>query len=1005
MVNLYLGRDSSLKKEILYNKISQNSLIIVPEHYAVTADLEIMKVKNLSGLFDINVTTFSRVFSRMSDMVFSPKESISEIGQIWMLRHILKEHREEFEVFSSTSISVGLIGEIKSVVDIFIRENVSFKSLEDLIENTKQVLLKKKLRDLLKIYRLYKEEVSNKYLIEQEILLNSQFIIETDDFFSDEIWIFGYNYFEHKQLELIKELSKTKCVNISLNYTKEEPHIYEIIKNTIKIIKDKCTSVEEIYLEIEESPKYLPIAYDLALNGKLKGNYELPRVVYARNVNEEIEWVGLDILKRTVEENITFDNFAIYYTDDEYVENIRSIFYNLSIPVYVTSNQSVIDTYVVKNFLLLLDLYKNNLYKLNLLEVLKTLSNNPQDFIFSDEIENMIRERGYRSSELKSRETFKETELEGYFNKFIKPLVDAEEFFKQERTPGEFSHKLIELMKELKVYENIGEDDEYEFNVSIDELLKEVLRQMSIAIEEKIDFLSYDEYLRAFLVSLEVGAPVSSTNVVNAYKLSSVQSHKYRHLYIVGANEGNLPKESREGTLFKEDHSNYLRANGYPTITNLYNAFLLERLNFVSVCACAEESLTLSYSSKSQDGTSLKASTYIEKLEEIDGFRQIDLILDIHAYDDLYHLNRGIEHRKVIQISEISAKDQEIKYYYDDTLDVVSSHNLKIDSEVNIDSENRYQVINTSFSRLDKYTGCPFSYFVEYELMPLKNTNHEITPILKGNIYHSFLEKSVPLLLKGEDVDFDKLYLSVVEKIDKDKILNKDFQHQYFSYKYRYDLENISKDICNEIKGKFDEHLYEQEVYGNYTDVNLTGKIDRVDVVKSDDRKIFVITDYKSSKKSIDVDEIKSGEKIQLVLYASLYSKTKNMDIAAIQYHSLKTRMNEEVAETKEVKRETPSKSRLIIEDNLDETLSSEYSRLAKNKITKKEYETLVDSVEEHVKDIAHGIKNGNRNIHPYIKVRSSEIRPNCSYCDYSCVCRFVPSRFKLGYRTRKEDE
>ena len=49
--------------------------------------------------------------------------------------------------------------------------------------------------------------------------------------------------------------------------------------------------------------------------------------------------------------------------------------------------------------------------------------------------------------------------------------------------------------------------------------------------------------------------------------------------------------------------------------------------------------------------------------------------------------------------------------------------------------------------------------------------------------------------------------------------------------------------------------------------VEITGKIDRVDIARISDKQYVRIIDYKSSYKDIDLNEVLSGLQIQLITY------------------------------------------------------------------------------------------------------------------------------------------
>ena len=72
----------------------------------------------------------------------------------------------------------------------------------------------------------------------------------------------------------------------------------------------------------------------------------------------------------------------------------------------------------------------------------------------------------------------------------------------------------------------------------------------------------------------------------------------------------------------------------------------------------------------------------------------------------------------------------------------------------------------------------------------------------------------------------------------------------------------------------------------NGSRVLLTGKVDRIDILEKDGKKIFRIVDYKSGKHEFAIKDVKTGMEIQLVLYlfAVLASDPEHLEAAGAQY-------------------------------------------------------------------------------------------------------------------------
>ena len=68
--------------------------------------------------------------------------------------------------------------------------------------------------------------------------------------------------------------------------------------------------------------------------------------------------------------------------------------------------------------------------------------------------------------------------------------------------------------------------------------------------------------------------------------------------------------------------------------------------------------------------------------------------------------------------------------------------------------------------------------------------------------------------------------------------------------------------------------------------VEITGKIDRVDIAKTAEGNYIRIIDYKSSIKNIDLNEVEAGLQLQLLTYVDAICKKEKTEPAGALYFS-----------------------------------------------------------------------------------------------------------------------
>ena len=227
--------------------------------------------------------------------------------------------------------------------------------------------------------------------------------------------------------------------------------------------------------------------------------------------------------------------------------------------------------------------------------------------------------------------------------------------------------------------------------------------------------------------------------------------------------------------------------------------------------------------------------------------------------------------------------------------------------------------------------------------------------------------------------------------------------------------------LGNEIefkKGKAYEPITIQ--LDNGKKVEITGKIDRVDLAKTDKGDYIRIIDYKSSVKNIDLNEVVAGLQIQLLTYLDATCKIEEMMPAGVLYFSLidpvikadKYMSDEQIEE--EIKKKFKMNG-LIVADvkvvkMMDKKLESGQSNLIpayidkegnlskkSNAVTKEQFEDLQKYTGRIIKEISEEILSGDISLEPYYNTKTK--KTPCEYCDYKMICQFKSGTCGNNYK------
>ena len=201
--------------------------------------------------------------------------------------------------------------------------------------------------------------------------------------------------------------------------------------------------------------------------------------------------------------------------------------------------------------------------------------------------------------------------------------------------------------------------------------------------------------------------------------------------------------------------------------------------------------------------------------------------------------------------------------------------------------------------------------------------------------------------------------------------------------------------------------------------VEITGKIDRIDLAKTSDGNYIRIIDYKSSVKNIDLNEVYAGLQLQLLTYLDATCKIEEMLPAGVLYFSLIDPIikSDKYMTDEQIELELKKKFKMngiILADvkvvkMMDKKLDSGASNLIpayidkegnlskkSNAVTKEQFEDLQKYTAKIIKEISQEILSGDISLKPYYNIKTKK-KP-CDYCEYKSICQFDAGQNENNY-------
>ena len=480
------------------------------------------------------------------------------------------------------------------------------------------------------------------------------------------------------------------------------------------------------------------------------------------------------------------------------------------------------------------------------------------------------------------------------------------------------------------------------------------------------------------------------------------------------------------------------------TTDNLFE----EQFNIYKAFTTAEEKLYLSFSSSNIDGSTLRPSIMIAKIkkifpnlkEESDIIKKRDSITNVNAtFDNLLDNIRKRQNGEFVNeiwndVYNWYNNDAEWKEKLTEKLKALDySNKAELIKSDNLDKLYG-NTLKTSISKLEQYRNCPFSFHLKYGLKLKEQEEYKINAIDTGSFIHEVIDEYFQKMEEKNDTSEVEMR-HIIEQIIAEKLALDKYYLFSSSAKFITLINRLKKTIIEAIKyivyqiecSDFKVVGHEEEFVRKFDNVELIGKIDRVDIGKKDNIEYVRIIDYKSSDKNIDLNQVVAGTQIQLLTYIDSMTEEQNKEPAGILYFNilepiLNTNKNLSDEEIEEEIKQSFRMNGLILADvkvvkMMDKTLEKgsssiipayidkegNLSNAKSNTITKEQFINLKKMIKKLITQISKEITSGIIDIKP-IYNKSKKIAA-CKYCQYNCICGFNPLTDQYTYLENKSKE
>ncbi len=941
MLHFIYGRTGSGKSRLVYDIASSLTdkpiYVLIPDREAVIAERRFAASPNAGG---VNVVTFRR----LCNFVFRRYGGICESFVSHGAKNVMMYNtfRALSPLLSSyKNIAGGDTAAAKKLTSIrseLYKNAVSPRSLMSASEKMESET-GKKLSDIALLLSAFDAEVGERFKDPDGMISAMNEKLAEHDFFHGSVcFIDSFTVFSKDQLICVREIIKSADdVYITLPYLPEDAEIPAFASpartdaRLRAICEELCANIApDIMLRAgkrAESAELTFLASNLfSLSNNTRAVYtEKPkniRVISAADAFAEAEAVCIDICKK-IRAGARYRELAVIVRrTEEFSGVIDAMMRKYGIPYFISARSDITERAFIKFILSALTVAERGFARELVISYIKTdfagltpdEINLFEDYVrkwsikgerFYDEYEWNMNPAGYRER-LSEADAEKLVLLSDIRRRAVRPLKDFADALSGEHSVRYFCEKIYDFALSLGSPEKIKRDAYFARERGEKALAAELSQLFSVFCgvldalvdasgEIEVRIGEFIPMLRLVLSETDIGKIPTSLDEVTVYEASAGGIPDIKTAYILGAYDGGFPAGVADDGIFTEKERSALLEKGIE-ISNGMEHRLCEEMFFFYTAACSpSEQLVITYPFSSLSGEKLTRSSALDAIEDMfpqlteESFEAMPTKERIErACASFEYIGGGGNISAALREYYLSREEYREKTAYLDT-PITSSHcRLSPESARELFPKS----IKTSYSRLEKYALCNFSYFCEYELALRDSAPASFESLNKGSLIHKILETTVKYAAENPETDDEVLrekirqsareYIaSIAGDADVSPRLERLFRYlclasEKFVFKIRDEFTKsrfTPKDF--ELTIGEGEEISPIKLENENGAVALRGKIDRVDAYEDGTGKIYIrVADYKTGSKTFKLSNIDAGLDLQMLLY--LFSVCKN---------------------------------------------------------------------------------------------------------------------------------
>lgn len=554
------GTAGTGKSEFCFNEIKNNIknkekiYIITPEQFSYSAEKKLLEEINTNASVNAEVISFNRIANRVFTEVGGANEVlISKSSKAMLIYSILEKEKKNLKFLNSSDDNIDII--LKEITE-FKKHNITTLNIEEENKKIENLELNQKLNEINLIYKIYEENIKNKFIDEEDILTKlAEKIPESKMFDNSIVYIDEFAGFTKQEYNIVEKiLEKAKQVNITIcadnldENTNKESDIFYFNKQFAKLLTDCGQNVDkkqEKSILLKNKYRFKNIELKHLEENIYNNSYNIfknepknIKLFLASSPYTEIEKIAQEINMLVREEKYKYNEIAIITKNIENINNIaKAIFSKYNIPIFIDEKSEITENILIKYILSILEIYTTNWSTEAVFNYIKS------DFLEINKNDIYKLEKYCQKMGINRNKWYKNNwkENENLRKIIVEPLLKLKQEIDKEKSAKNISENIYKYLLKNNIEEKINkkinkikkEEIKEEYKASLN-ILTDVLDEIvTFFKDEKITIQKYKEILKIGLKNKEFGKIPQNIDQVILGDIDRTRSHKVKAVFIL----------------------------------------------------------------------------------------------------------------------------------------------------------------------------------------------------------------------------------------------------------------------------------------------------------------------------------------------------------------------------------------------------------------------------------------------------------------------------------------